>query len=292
MVAVKTVGSLIEGAAYTLSQAGLKNPRLEAECLLAKALQVDRLNLYLSWDRPLTTGAEESFEALLARRKRWEPLQYLLGIKEFWSLTLKVTPDVLIPRPETETLIEVALLCLEKTPRKIRLLDLGTGSGAIALALAKELPAAQIIAADLIPQALVVARENALHNGLDQKVTFLKGDLFQALEGLSLENSFDLIVSNPPYVPSGEIQNLAPEVRDYEPLVALDGGWDGLKYHRLILQEAHRYLRPGGQLLLEIGWDQGSALRDLVKSQAHYGEFKISLDLQGKDRVVGVRKVR
>ena len=203
----------------------------------------------------------DAASALAARRLKREPVARILGRKEFWSLTLAVTPDVLVPRPETETVVEAALDALGRDGKKmerLRILDIGTGSGALLLALLSELPNAVGLGTDISAAALAVARENAERNGLNDRCTFVACNIAEGVE-----DRFDLIVSNPPYVSRGEIATLAPEVRDFDPRLALDGGNDGLDGYRAIARHARRLLAPGGRLIVELGAGQEQAVRAL-----------------------------
>jgi release factor glutamine methyltransferase len=230
----------------------------------------------------------ESYEAVLARRLRREPVAYITGRQEFWSLDFDVTPDVLIPRPETERLVEIALrLALElRVGEPLRILDLGTGSGAIAIALARELPGAEVWATDISPSALSVACRNAARHSVADRIHFFQSDLFA---DLSVEGPFDLILANPPYIRRSEIANLEPEVSRWEPRGALDGGIDGLDYYRRIAADASDYLSPGGTVALEIGADMGSSVTALFSS-AGAVNAQIFQDYSGKDRVVVARQ--
>jgi release factor glutamine methyltransferase len=215
---------------------------------------------------------------------------YILGAKEFWSMELAVTPDVLIPRPETESLIETALGMLAgdfyMTPRRI--LDLGTGCGAIALVLASRQPQHLFFASDLSKAATRVAKQNAKRHGLDDRIHFFVGDWMESLLGKG--QLFDLIISNPPYVPSGDIPELQPEIYKYEPLSALDGEEDGLGCLRKIIGTAHRLLNPRGSLILEIGHDQKAAVQRVIERCGKYDEVVFSKDYSGMDRVALMRK--
>ncbi len=225
------------------------------------------------------TGAQ-ALEAMVLRREAREPLSHILGAWGFWSLDLAVSKDVLTPRPETERLIEIALGHLGQGPLKI--LDLGTGSGAILLSLLQERPDAMGLAVDRSPAALQTAMQNAQSLKLDTRTMFVEGDWDAALP----HGPFDLVVSNPPYIAHDEIATLEPEVRRYEPVLALDGGMDGLDAYRAILPLLPHYIKPGGAFVLEIGADQGAAVSDMAQAQAGLGDICVSQDLGGRDRVV------
>jgi release factor glutamine methyltransferase len=262
---------------------GIATARLDAELLAAHAFGMARIELYAQFDRPLSATELATYRDLVSRRLAGEPVAYLLGRKEFWSLDLAVDARVLIPRPDSETLVEEALERLTGRTGALRIGDVGTGSGALALALAKERPEAQVFATDLSPDALAVARANAERLGL--AVTFLQGDLAAPL---SSEGGFDLIVANLPYIPTGEIAGLSADVRS-EPHLALDGGADGLALVRRLVEVAPGLLQPAGCLALEIGAGQAAATAELLAA-AGFGDMRVRRDLGGIDRVVsGVR---
>jgi len=239
---------------------------------------------------------------MLSRREAREPIAYILGAKEFWSLSLAVSRDVLVPRPDTETLVEAVLEKVRgakcevrgsegshptpHTPPALRIVDLGTGCGAIALALATEIPLGRVYALDRSRAALRIASRNATALGLAGRVHFLAGDLFEPLRTARGGGGFDLIVSNPPYIPSGALALLPPEIAAYEPLEALDGGPDGLRFHRRIIEEAPGYLRAGAWLALEVGDGQLSAVVELIRKGDGFGPAEVKKDLAGHDRVV------
>ena len=261
---------------------GIENGRLDAELLLAEILQLNRIGLYLHFDRPVNSDELAAFRALIERRARREPLAYILGRCEFWSLTFKVGPDVLIPRGDTETLVEAALKVL---PPGGSLLDIGVGSGAIALAIAHERPDAQVEGIDLSPAALVLAAENAQILGLAARVTLQQGDLF----ALDDSRQYDVIVSNPPYIAIGEQATLMPEVRDFEPALALFAGDDGLDCYRALIPAARGALKSSGILLVEVGAGQAAAVAELF-AIAGYVEIFTTRDLAGIERVVAGQK--
>jgi release factor glutamine methyltransferase len=250
---------------------------LDAEVLLAHVLEKDRSHLRAWPEKELTAAQTEAFEALVARRAAGEPVAHLTGLREFWSLALTITPDTLIPRPETELLVEQAL---ERLPpgHALRVADLGTGSGAIALAVASERPACHVVATDRSAAALAVARENTADLGL-HNVVFAEGDWCAALG----KARFHLVVSNPPYVRTGDPHLTQGDVR-FEPMTALAAGTDGLDDVRAIITCAAKHLEPGGWLLLEHGWDQGDAVRALLQA-AGYADAQTCQDTAGRDRV-------
>jgi release factor glutamine methyltransferase len=257
---------------------GIDNPRLDAQLLLAAVLDLERITLYVQHDRPLDQPELDRIRPLAKRRGQREPLQYILGETEFWSLPFRVTPDVLIPRADTEILVEEAL---KRAGEGRALLDVGTGSGAIAISLATELPAWQISALDISPEALEVARFNAELNAVAERVDFRQGTLAQ----LPAE-TYDLIVSNPPYIAMTEWEQLMPEVRDYEPQLALVAADEGLECYRLLAQQASVCLNKGGWLLVEIGYTQGDAVQQLF-ADAGLQDVFLRQDYAGQPRVVG-----
>ena len=270
--------------------AGIDSARLDAELLLGCALGMSREELIVAARRKLSVAESDRYEDLLRRRLNREPLAYITGQQEFWSLGFLVSGDVLVPRPETETLVERALkhLATINNREAPRILELGTGSGAIAVALASELPQAEIVATEIAPAALQIARRNASRNGVSNAIRFLQGDLFTALDQ-ELEKDFDLILSNPPYIPRGEIAHLEAEVSRWEPRAALDGGVDGLDFYRRIIEEAPGYLRQGGAVAVEIGAAIGSLVLALFRNNPAYGDTGVHQDYSGRDRVVIAR---
>jgi release factor glutamine methyltransferase len=269
--------ALVEGTTALLNF--VAEPRRDAELLLMRCLARDRAWLLTHSDELLTPAQATQYEQWLSRRARHEPIQYITGEQEFYGLTFHVTPAVLIPRPETEHLVEAALARIpHDTPSRIA--DIGTGSGAIAIALANTLPQANVIALDLSPAALSIAQENAVKLGVADRIGFLVSDLLQAVS----EEHFDIIVSNPPYVPESEM--LEPQVRDYEPATALYAGANGLDIYERLIPQAHAVLKPGGWLLMEIGHGQRKALTALLKD---WNEVSFVDDLQGIPRVACAR---
>jgi release factor glutamine methyltransferase len=253
----------------------LASPRLDAELLLAHVLDLKRMDLYLAFDQPVAVRDRTRYRELVRRRakERW-PVAYLTGVREFWSMEFRVTPDVLIPRPETETLVRVAL---DLKPRRI--VELGVGSGCVSAALARELPDAEIVALDCSPAALEVASQNLARLGFAERVALIEASSLVGLEGL-----FDLVVSNPPYVQSGDLDDLAPELR-HEPRIALDGGPDGLDAVRRLCLEAPALLKRSGSLALEIGFGQAEAVEELLRASGAFGVESFP-DLSGIPRVI------
>ncbi|HET7542288.1 MAG TPA: peptide chain release factor N(5)-glutamine methyltransferase [Polyangiaceae bacterium] len=264
---------------------GNKSARLDAELLLGEALGLDRIKLIVEAERPLADDELSRYRDLIKRRRAFEPIAYILGRREFFALPMRVDRRVLIPRPDTEILVETALSGTRDQHLYGRMLDLCTGSGCVAIAFAKERPTWRVTAVDLSPDAVAVARENAQRAGVVHNLAVLEGDLFAALpEGAR----FELITANPPYIPSAEIATLDPDVRDFEPRLALDGGSDGLSVTRRLVTAARRYLTPGGLLALEGGFDQAPAVTQLL-DQAGFCQIARSRDLAGVERVVSGR---
>ena len=259
-------------------------PRASAEVLLAHLLSRDRLYLYLNYDRPMEAEELATFRTFVRRRLAGEPNQYITGTQEFWSLPFRVNPDVLIPRPETEVLLETVLEFLGSPETEIHLLDLGTGSGAIAVALAREFDQIKIVATDSSKAAVKLARENALLNQIDSKIHFVCADMFSAFSSVSWK--FAVVATNPPYVSQAEFSELPREIRDYEPRYALDGGPDGLVAIKHIIKEAPAVLSQGGALIMEIGAHQSESVSGLVKASQHYENYRIIKDYSGLDRVL------
>lgn len=283
-----TVLKILQWTTQYFASHGIDSPRLTAELLLAHVLDTTRLALYLQHDQPLSASERAAYKHLIQRRLRREPVAYILGKKGFWNLDLEVSPDVLVPRADTETLVETAL---EVIPEQAdgscwTILDAGTGSGAIVLSIACERMGHRYIATDRSMAALRIARKNAQRAGIDG-VLWVCADWLDAFDCRSL----DAVVSNPPYIPTAEIERLEPEVNGYEPRAALDGGADGLDAFRRIVVQARRILRPSGWLLLEIGWNQGAAVQRLIEDVGGFEDVRIRKDLGGMDRVVAARRV-
>ena len=283
--AQKQVWTILEVLRWTIgrfTRHGVESARLDAELLATQAFGRTRVELYTHFDQPLGDPELSAYRALVQRRLDGESVAYILGRKEFWSLDLLVDARVLVPRPDTETLVEKALELLQGMSadgRALRVADIGTGSGALALALKKERPSDEVFALDVSSEALAVAGENAVRLGLD--VTLVLGDLVEPLAHLA---PFDLIASNPPYIPSRDIAGLSPEVRR-EPHLALDGGEDGLALVRRLASDARRVLAPSGALVMEIGAGQAAKVMEILHSQG-YLSIGSRRDLAGIERVV------
>jgi release factor glutamine methyltransferase len=280
---------LVQWTTGYFSDHGIEHARSEAEILLAHALGARRIDLYVHYDQPLCESELADFKRLIKRRANKEPVAYITGMREFWSLELRVSPAVLIPRPETECLVEAVLPLLEgesTDPKYV--LDLGTGSGAIVLALAKEHPEHRYVAMDRSFRALQIAKGNAAANGLCKRISWFCGDWLSAVT--SDWTGFDLIVSNPPYIPTNDIDGLPSDIREFEPILALDGSENGLLCLRTILESAPQILSPGGVLCLEMGFDQAASVTSLAAAVGLYGPVKIVKDYSGHDRVAIVAR--
>jgi release factor glutamine methyltransferase len=280
-----SVSEALHHLAQSFRAVGIEEPEADARVLVGHALHLDRARLIAQSDRILEAREVTVISALAARRMRREPVSRILGQKEFWSIPISVTPEVLVPRPETETVVEASLDFIIRSGlrlEKLRLLDIGTGSGALLLALLKELPGAAGTGTDVSSVALDVARANAAHCGLESRCNFVVCDIATGIDG-----PFDLIVSNPPYVAHDEIVTLAPEVRDYDPRVALDGGQDGLDVYRSIAHDAKRILAQGGRLFVELGAGQDEQVCALF-TKAGLSPGTPRKDLAGIPRVLGV----
>lgn len=287
-----TVKRLLEWTGGYFGARGLDAPRLAAELLLSHVLGVPRIRLYTDYDKPVVEPALTQFRELVKRAGQHEPIGYLTGRAHFFSLELSVGPGVLIPRPETETLVENVLQFVRHATgfASPRVLDLCTGSGCIAAAIAQQLPSAVVVAVEQSEQAIAYARKNFEALGLADRITLLEGDLYQPLKGQPDPRPFDLIVANPPYIASAVIPTLDANVRDYEPMEALDGGADGLDPHRRILADAPAHLTDNGHLFLEIAYDQGEQALVLAQSTPGLAEPRILKDFGGRDRVLTARK--
>lgn len=280
-----TIGALLKDASERLKQADVaETPRLDAILLLEQASGLTANSIRLNPDEALTPDTVAAFEALLQRRLAHEPVSKILGFREFWSLTFRTSRDVLDPRPDSETLVAGVLAALPDREAKLRLVDFGTGSGCLLLSLLHELPNATGLAVDLSPTALAIAKENAERLGLSGRVTFR-----QASWGEGLQETFDILISNPPYIESSVVPTLEPEVSRYDPLLALDGGSDGLEAYRALAPDLARLAAPGAVVALEIGLGQDVAVSRLLAEQG-IQEIAVLPDLSGIGRVVSGRK--
>lgn len=277
-----TLLDLLNATTGYFEKYGVSKPRLNAELIIAEALGMKRLDIYLQFDRPITDGEREKLRPLVRRRAQKEPLQHVMGWTEFFGLRLQCDRRALVPRPETERLVEEALA--HCAPETGTLLDIGTGSGAVALAFLSRRPGWGAVATDISPEALELARANAIALGLSDRVQFENADIWPQAAG----ERFDLVLSNPPYIAAGLLPSMSPEVQA-DPPAALDGGPDGLDVIRRIINDAPAHLVPGAPILMEIGDDQGPAVRDLLTA-AGMQDPAILPDLNGRDRVAAARR--
>jgi release factor glutamine methyltransferase len=262
-----TVLEAIQKSAGFLDKKNVESPRLQAELLLAHLLKMPRMKLYLNFERGLTAAETDALRELIQRRGRREPLQHITGATSFYGYEIMVNRNVLVPRPETEQLAELGWQFLSTlNPQLSTTLDFCTGSGCIAIALAAKCPTAKIVATDISADALTLAKENAVKNQVSERIEFLQGDGFLALPNSS-PRQFDLIVSNPPYIPSAEIETLDPEVRDFDPHLALDGGVDGLGFYHRLAAGAKPFLKPAGKIMLEFGDGQAGSIKKIFENE-------------------------
>jgi release factor glutamine methyltransferase len=286
------VREILNVATKFLAGKGIESPRLCAEVLLCHELEKSRVALYLALDQPLSKDEVAGYRSLIKRRLKREPLQYITGHQEFWSLDFSVSPAVLIPRAETELLVEEAIKLREEhllpDNGKPRILDLGTGSGAIAISLAKEIQSATIWASDISFEALAVARANAKRHNLDRRISFCQGDLWQPFSNSS--TLFDMITSNPPYIPAEAFNALPPEVRYYEPRIALDGHESGMHFITRLIEGGGAYLKPGGWLLIEMDPDQTEKALCLIDSTQPFSFRERLMDYRKRYRLVKAQK--
>ena len=282
---VWTIMKILNWTKQYFADKGVENPRLDAEVLLCAVLKCERINLYVDFERPLTENELAQFKQYVVRRAKHEPLAYILGEKAFMRNMFKVTPDTLVPRPETELLVESIVMAAEAVGGDVKILDIGTGSGAIIVSLLDYLPQAKGVGVDISVGALTVAKGNAVSIGVAERAGFLRSDVFSTLP---LDKKFDIIVSNPPYIPAGDIAGLAKDVQQ-EPIGALDGGVDGLDFYRRITKEAPLHMVEDGLLAFEIGIYQGEAVAELCR-QAGFGAVAIRKDYAGIERMVFAAK--
>lgn len=278
---VWSIKRVLSWAADDLRRRGNESARLDVELLLGRVLELDRIGLILQAERPLAAAELARFRELFKRRRAGEPVAYLLGEREFYGMLLRVDARVLVPRPDTETLVEVAL---ERTRSRSMLgqaLDLCTGSGCVAVAFARQRPTWNVTASDISADALAVARDNAHRTGAIRNLRLVEGSLFAPVAAAR----FDLVTANPPYIPSGDLSTLQQDVRDFEPRLALDGGVDGLDLVREIAAQAPSHLMAGGVLALEIQFDQGPRTEAILQERG-FQDVQVARDLGGRDRVV------
>lgn len=284
-----TIGRLLQWTTGYLGDHQSDSPRLDAELLLAQALECQRIELYTAFESVPSEGQRDAFRALVKRRAAGTPVAYLLGHREFYSLDFQVTPDVLIPRPETEFLVIATLDKLrergDSSPANI--VDVGTGSGVVAISLAKHSPETRFTAIDLSPQAIEVAQSNAAAHDVAERISFLEGDL---LTGLEESPQFDFVVSNPPYISTSEMKELPREVADFEPHLALEAGPEGTDVIQRLIPQAAARLRPGGYLFIEISPMIDSRVRELLDGEANLEALPTVKDLAGHARIAGARR--
>lgn len=258
-----TVLESIQKSADFLAKRGVESPRLQTELLLAHLLKMPRMNLYLNFERTLTPAETDLLREAIMRRSRREPLQHIIGSTSFCGFEMAVNRRALVPRPETELLAEAGWTFLSAINHPSTALDFGTGTGCLAIALAAKCPEVKIIALEMSAEAIALAKENAGKNNVAGRIEFLKADGFDALN----TTQFDLIISNPPYIPTGEIATLQPEVRDFDPRAALDGGMDGLDFYRMLAARAKSHLKPFGKIMMEFGDGQAEAIRRIFENE-------------------------
>ena len=288
-----TIRNMLKWAIATLKEAEIDSPSINADTLLSFVLSCDRTKLYTNPDEIISDSDISRYKELINKRTSHVPLQYITHRVEFMSLDFFVDERVLIPRPETEILVETVLKNehdKQYSKRKITIMDIGTGSGNIAVSLAKNLSNVEIYASDISQEALEIAKTNVQEHKVIDNIHLLHGDLFSAFVGYAEKEHIDFIVSNPPYVSESEWKNLEPELRDHEPRVALVAGKDGLCFYKQIIKEATDWLMPDGYLIIEIGETQANTIIKLMEREGHYEDFEIIKDLQGKERVISARR--
>ena len=301
-----TIGRLIEWTRGYFARQGIDQPRLEAEILLAHVLGLERIALYMTYEEIVAEPDRAAFRDLVRRRAAGEPSRYLVGTTEFMGLAMKVTPDVLIPRPETEQLAEEVIRRVgaaapplpmgaevdetdAAAPAQVDVIELGTGSGALAVSLAVHLPGARVTGTDVSPAALEVARANAEAHGVADRVTLLEGDLYEPLDAADAQPA-DFLLANPPYVAEGEWDGLPADIREHEPREALVAGPDGTEVIERLLRGARAYLKPGGVLMVEIGAAQGRRVREMAEGTRGLVDVDIRKDYAGHDRILVARR--
>jgi release factor glutamine methyltransferase len=286
-----TRAQAVRQAVDEMKNAGFLTPQLDAEVILCHLLHVDRIQLHMYPEKEISPQMYREFWNHIEKRLKHMPVQYITQKQEFMGLDFYVNEHVLIPRGDTEILVETVIEMYQKmyAPNKVKALDLGTGSGVIAVSLAKCIEPMEVTATDISSKALETAKINASRHNVEEKITFLEGSLLNPLKGKDQEESFDFLLSNPPYISHKTLPTLSSQVKDYEPLTALDGGEDGLDFYRCILKEGLAYLNPAGWLIMEIGCDQGAEVKKLMEKSG-LKEIKVIKDLAGLDRVITGRK--
>ncbi len=278
------INSFLNWSQNQLAQAGVLSPRLDSEILLAHTLNLSRTDLKVRPERVLNESEKKLAEKNVERRRKREPVSLIVGHQEFWSLDFLVDENVLTPRPETEILIETALKCISSPAAKI--LDLGTGSGILPVVMAKEIPECKMSAIEIDPKALSIANANALQHGVADRINFIRADL----RNVDWSGPYSMILSNPPYIPSSDIEEVMPEVKNYEPMKALDGGKKGLDFYQTIIPISVEQLENNGWLIFEIGHDQARDVVALLKEFSCFLDVEVIQDYSGYDRVVKARK--
>ncbi|MFA5423687.1 MAG: peptide chain release factor N(5)-glutamine methyltransferase [Phycisphaerae bacterium] len=287
---VWTIQKLLGWMTGYFTEKGIDSPRLSTEMLLSYVLGLKRIELYTNFSQPVAKPQLDKLRELVKRAGENEPIAYLTGRSEFYSLEMTVTRDCLIPRPETELLVERSVELLRKRSGKQLVCDLCTGCGCIAVAIAKNFLDAQIVATDISDEALKIALQNAQKHKVDERISFLLGDLFEPIIPELDKYKFDLVVCNPPYVTSGEYETLEPNVKNFEPPQALLGGRDGLDVYRKICEQVEKFLKPDAALVLEIGYSQGNSVKELLDETALFSEISLEKDFQNNDRIVTASK--
>ena len=286
-----TIQKLLNWVTEYFTGKAIDAPRLSAELLLSHVLNLKRIELYTQFDKPVARPQLDELRGLVKRAGEYEPVAYLTGKTEFYSLELNITSDCMIPRPETELLVQRAIEFLRTREGTQFACDLCTGSGCIAVAIAKNFPEARIIATDISAGALDVAAQNVEKHQLTERITLLQGDLFEPfIQPLDIEQ-FDLIVCNPPYVSAAEYETLEKNVKDFEPRIALFAGDDGLDVYRRIIEKTDQFLKVGAELMLEIGYAQGPAVQELLDQTDAFAEIKIEKDFHDNDRIVTAKRI-
>jgi len=287
-----TIRNILKSAIAKLKKSEIEFPEINADTLLAYILSCDRANLYTNPDDLINNSDICKYNELIHKRARHVPLQYITKRVEFMSLDFVVDEGVLIPRPETEILVEAVIKKTDNKlyrDRKIAIIDIGTGSGNIAVSLAKNISNVKIYASDISREALTVANENVLRHDVTDKIHLLHGNVFEAFSNNVKKEQVDFIVSNPPYVSKSESKNLEPELIDHEPHLALIGGEDGLFFYKQIIKDAADWIKPDGYLIIEIGETQANSIIKLMQNELHYDEIEIINDLQGKERIISAK---
>jgi release factor glutamine methyltransferase len=285
-----TIQKLLNWVTQYLTEKHIDSPRLNAELLLSHVLQLKRIELYTQYNQPVTGQDLEKLRELVKRAGGHEPIAYLVGKTEFYSMEIIVTPDCMIPRPETELLVQRAIEFLRTRSGTQFVCDLCTGSGCIAVAIAKNYPNARIIATDICDAALAVAAKNIEMHQLQDKIKLLSGDLFEPIIPQLDTGKCDLIVCNPPYVSSSEYEKLDKNVKDYEPRLALFAGDDGMDIYKRIIEKVDQFLKPNGALIMEIGYSQGQAIKEMLEPNGIFADIKIEKDFHNNDRIVSAKK--